>query len=211
MNVLNQDIDQRYALYQGDCVEVLKGIPADSIHYSIFSPPFASLYTYSSSDRDMGNSKDGDEFQIHFGYLISELYRVLMPGRVLSVHCMNLPAMKSRDGFIGVKDFRGDIIRQFIDAGFIYHSEVCIWKNPVTEMQRTKALGLLHKQIRKDSAMCRQGLPDYLVTFRKPGENPEPIPHDHDSFPVNVWQRYASPVWMDIRQSNTLQRKSARD
>ena len=211
MNVLNQDIDQRYALYQGDCVEVVKGIPDNSIHYSIFSPPFASLYTYSSSDRDMGNSRDGEEFQDHFQYLIKELYRILIPGRVLSVHCMNLPAMKSRDGFIGVKDFRGDIIRQFVAEGFIYHSEVCIWKNPVTEMQRTKALGLLHKQIRKDSAMCRQGLPDYLVTFRKPGDNPEPIPHDYDSFPVNVWQRYASPVWMDIRQSNTLQRKSARD
>lgn len=211
MNVLNQDIDQRYALYQGDCVEVVKGIPDNSIHYSIFSSPFASLYTYSSSDRDMGNSRDGEEFQDHFQYLIKELYRILIPGRVLSVHCMNLPAMKSRDGFIGVKDFRGDIIRQFVAEGFIYHSEVCIWKNPVTEMQRTKALGLLHKQIRKDSAMCRQGLPDYLVTFRKPGDNPEPIPHDYDSFPVNVWQRYASPVWMDIRQSNTLQRKSARD
>ncbi len=211
MNVLNQDIDKRYALYQGDCVEVMKGIPDDSIHYAIFSPPFASLYTYSSSDRDMGNSKDNEEFEIHFGYLIDELYRALMPGRVLSVHCMNLPAMKSRDGFIGIKDFRGDIIRAFLDKGFIFHSEVCIWKNPVTEMQRTKALGLLHKQIRKDSSMCRQGLPDYLITFRKPGENIEPIEHTHESFPVNVWQRYASPVWMDIRQSNTLQRKSARD
>ena len=211
MNVLNQDIDKRYALYQGDCVEVMKGIPDDSNHYAIFSPPFASLYTYSSSDRDMGNSRDNKEFEIHFGYLIDELYRALMPGRVLSVHCMNLPAMKSRDGFIGIKDFRGDIIRAFLDKGFIFHSEVCIWKNPVTEMQRTKALGLLHKQIRKDSSMCRQGLPDYLITFRKPGENIEPIEHTHESFPVNVWQRYASPVWMDIRQSNTLQRKSARD
>jgi DNA modification methylase len=204
-------INDRYALYQGDCVDVVKGIPDNGIHYTIFSPPFASLYTYSSSDRDMGNSKDGEEFQKHFEFLINELYRITMPGRLVSVHCMNLPAMKSRDGFIGVKDFRGDIIRQFINAGFIFHSEVCIWKNPVTEMQRTKALGLLHKQIRKDSAMCRQGLPDYLVTFRKPGENPEPIPHTHETFPVNVWQRYASPVWMDIRQSNTLQRKSARD
>ena len=211
MNVLNQVIEQRYALYHGDCVEVVQGIPDDSLHYSIFSPPFASLYTYSNSDRDMGNSRDGEEFQEHFLYLIRELYRVIMPGRLVSVHCMNLPAMKSRDGFIGIKDFRGDIIRQFTDAGFIFHSEVVIWKNPVTEMQRTKALGLLHKQIRKDSSMSRQGLPDYVVTFRKPGENPEPIPHTHETFPVNVWQRYASPVWMDIRQSNTLQRKSARD
>lgn len=211
MDVLNQMVDKRYALYQGDCVDVMRGIPNDSIHYSIFSPPFASLYTYSNSDRDMGNSKDGEEFSKHFAYLIKELYRAIMPGRLVSVHCMNLPAMKSRDGFIGIKDFRGDIIRQFVDMGFIFHSEVTIWKNPVTEMQRTKALGLLHKQIRKDSSMSRQGLPDYIVTFRKPGENPEPIPHTHDTFPVDVWQRYASPVWMDIRQSNTLQRKSARD
>lgn len=213
MNVLNQLIDeqQRWALYQGDCVETLRGIPDNSIHYSIFSPPFASLYTYSNSDRDMGNSSDGGEFQQHFGYLIAELYRVIIPGRLVSIHCMNLPAMKSRDGFIGIKDFRGDIIREMTEYGFIFHSEVCIWKNPVTEMQRTKALGLLHKQIRKDSAMSRQGLPDYVVTFRKPGENPEPIPHDHESFPVDVWQKYASPVWMDVRQSNTLQRKSARD
>ncbi len=211
MNVLNQCIDKRYALWQGDCVETVAGIPDNSVHYSIFSPPFASLYTYSSSDRDMGNSRDNAEFQQHFLYLIDELYRIIMPGRLVSVHCMNLPAMKSRDGFIGIKDFRGDIIRQFIDAGFIFHSEVCIWKNPVTEMQRTKALGLLHKQIRKDSSMCRQGLPDYVVTFRKPGENPEKIPHTPEVFPVSVWQKYASPVWMDIRQSNTLQRKSARD
>ena len=156
MNVLNQCIGERFTVYQGDCVEVLQGIPDSSIHYSIFSPPFASLYTYSDSDRDMGNCKDDAEFQQHFSFLINELYRVLMPGRLVSVHCMNLPAMKSRDGFIGVKDFRGDIIRLFVAAGFIYHSEVCVWKNPVTEMQRTKALGLLHKQIRKDSSMSRQ-------------------------------------------------------
>ena len=211
MNVLNQVLGERFAAYQGDCVEVTKGLPDSSIHYTIFSPPFASLYTYSNSDRDMGNSRDGDEFQEHFLFLIRELYRIMMPGRCVSVHCMNIPAMKSRDGYIGIKDFRGDIIRQFVSEGFIYHSEVCIWKNPVTEMQRTKALGLLHKQIRKDSAMSRQGLPDYLVTFRKPGENPEPISHTHQTFPVSVWQQYASPAWMDIRQSNTLQRKSARD
>lgn len=211
MNVLNQSVSENFSVYQGDCVEVLRGIPDNSIHYSIFSPPFASLYTYSDSDRDMGNCKDDTEFQRHFSYLIRELARVILPGRLVSVHCMNLPAMKSRDGFIGLKDFRGDLIRLFIDGGFIFHSEVCVWKNPVTEMQRTKALGLLHKQIRKDSAMSRQGIPDYVVTFRKPGENPEAVAHSPEQFPVDVWQRYASPVWMDIRQSNTLQRKSARD
>lgn len=210
MNVLNQTISERFTMYQGDCVQTLEGLPESSVHYALFSPPFASLYTYSNSDRDMGNSRDDAEFQDHFAYLIAQLYRVLMPGRLVSVHCMNLPAMKSRDGFIGVKDFRGDIIRCFTDCGFIFHSEVTIWKNPVTEMQRTKALGLLHKQIRKDSSMSRQGLPDYVVTFRKPGENPEPIAHDYETFPVNVWQRYASPVWMDIRQSNTLNRAAAR-
>ena len=211
MNVINQKVKKTYAMYQGDCCEVIKGLPDNSIHYSIFSPPFASLYTYSNSERDMGNCKNDAEFFMHINYLVEELFRVLKPGRLLSFHCMNLPLMKERDGVIGIKDFRGMLIKVFQDAGFIYHSEVCIWKNPVTEMQRTKALGLLHKQIRKDSAMCRQGLPDYVVTMRKPGENKKMIAHMHESFPVDVWQRYASPVWMDIRQSNTLQRKSARD
>lgn len=211
MKVINQVIKENYSLYQGDCVEVLKGIPDNSIHYSIFSPPFASLYTYSNSDRDMGNCKDDSQFYEQFKFLIKELYRVLIPGRLISFHCMNLPMMKSRDGVIGLKDFRGELIRLFTDEGFIFHSEVCIWKNPVVEMQRTKALGLLHKQIKKDSSMCRQGIPDYLITVRKPGENPELITHTDESFPVDLWQRYASPVWMDIKQSNTLQRTSARD
>lgn len=211
MNVLNQDITEKFSLYNGDSVEVLKGIPDDSIHYSIFSPPFASLYTYSNSDRDMGNSKTDDEFYEHFSYLVKELYRVTMPGRLLSFHCMNLPTSKQRDGVIGIKDFRGILIKAFCDAGWIYHSEVCIWKNPVTAMQRTKALGLLWKQLKKDSAMSRQGIPDFIVTMRKPGDNPERIAHTEEAFPVAVWQRYASPVWMDINQSDTLQRQSARE
>lgn len=211
MNVLNQEINDKFSLYNGDSVEVLKGIPDNSIHYSIFSPPFASLYTYSNSDRDMGNSKTDDEFYEHFTFLVKELYRVTMPGRLLSFHCMNLPTSKVRDGVIGIKDFRGLLIRIFTDAGWIYHSEVCIWKNPVTAMQRTKALGLLWKQLKKDSAMSRQGIPDFIVTMRKPGDNPERVTHADESFPCNVWQKYASPVWMDINQSDTLQRKSARE
>jgi hypothetical protein len=211
MNVLNQEVNEKFSIYNGDSVEVLKGIPDDSIHYSIFSPPFASLYTYSNSDRDMGNSKTDDEFYEHFSYLVKELYRVTMPGRLLSFHCMNLPTSKQRDGVIGIKDFRGILIKAFCDAGWIYHSEVCIWKNPVTAMQRTKALGLLWKQLKKDSAMSRQGIPDFVVTMRKPGENPERVTHTDESFPVAVWQRYASPVWMDINQSDTLQRQSARE
>ena len=210
MNVLDQMIDDQYAIYNGDSCEVLKNIPDNSIHYTLFSPPFASLYTYSNSDRDMGNSKGDEEFYQHFTYLVKELYRVTMPGRLLSFHCMNIPLMKERDGVIGLKDFRGQLIKLFQDNGFIYHSEVTIWKNPVTEMQRTKALGLLHKQIKKDSSMSRQGIPDYIVTMRRPGDNPERITHTMESFPVNVWQNYASPVWMDIRQSDTLQKKSAR-
>lgn len=172
MNVLEQVIENRYALYNGDSCEIAKAIPDNSIHYTIFSPPFASLYTYSNSDRDMGNSKGDDEFYNHFIFLAKELYRVTMPGRLLSFHCMDLPLMKERDGVIGLKDFPAIIRQIFEDCGFIYHSKVTIWKNPVTEMQRTKALGLLHKQIRKDSTMNRQGIPDYIITLRKPGENP---------------------------------------
>ena len=211
MKVLDQVTENKYAVYNGDSCEVVKAIPDNSIHYTIFSPPFASLYTYSNSDRDMGNSKGDDEFYNHFIYLAQELYRITMPGRLLSFHCMDLPLMKERDGVIGLKDFPSIIRQIFEDCGFIYHSKVTIWKNPVTEMQRTKALGLLHKQIRKDSAMNRQGIPDYIVTMRKPGDNPERVSHTHETFPVDVWQNYASPVWMDIRQSDTLQKKSARE
>lgn len=211
MNVIDQNVNKYYSMYHGDSCEVLKGIPDNSIHYSIFSPPFSSLYTYSNSTRDMGNSKSDKEFYSHFRFMVDELYRVTMEGRLLSFHCANIPLMKERDGVIGLKDFRGELIRIFTEAGFVYHSEVCIWKNPVTEMQRTKSLGLLHKQLKKDSSMSRQGIPDYVVTVRKPGINPERITHTDESFPVSVWQRYASPVWMDIRQSDTLQRKSARD
>lgn len=219
MNVLGQKIGERFAIYNGDSVEVLKGIPENSIHYSITSIPFASLYTYSNSDRDMGNCKDYETFAEQYMYLGREWYRVMMPGRLVSIHCMNLPLSKERDGFIGIRDFRGDVIRWMQSLGFIYHSEVCIWKNPVTAMQRTKALGLLHKQIKKDSSMSRQGIPDYLVTFRKPGENPERIEHTNETYPVSHWQQvaspiwdeYASPVWWDINQSDTLNRNGARE
>jgi DNA modification methylase len=210
MNVINQKIGNDYVMYHGDCVEVVSGLPDESVHFSIFSPPFSSLYTYSNSDRDMGNSTD-EQFEVHFKYLIKELFRVIKPGRLVSFHCMNLPTSKAHHGYIGVRDFRGELIRWFQDEGFIYHSEVCIWKDPVTAMQRTKALGLLHKTIRKDSSMSRQGIPDYLVTMRKPGENEEPISHTAEEFPVLLWQKYASPVWMDINPSDTLQFREARD
>lgn len=201
----------RWEMRRGDCIEALRAVATDSVHYTVFSPPFASLYTYSDSPRDMGNSRTHEEFYEHFRFLIPELLRVTMPGRLLSFHCMNLPTSKTRDGVIGLSDFRGLLIRAFTDAGWIYHSEVVIWKDPVTAMQRTKALGLLHKQIKKDSCMSRQGIPDYVVTMRKPGDNPERVTHTADEFPVSLWQRYASPIWMDINPNKTIQGRSARE
>jgi hypothetical protein len=222
---IDQYVSDRVAIYHGDSVEILRSIPSDSVHYMIFSPPFASLYTYSNSERDLGNCRDREEFFEHYRFVAAELYRILKPGRVLSFHCMNLPASKERDGFIGIHDFRGELIRAHQQDGFIFHSEVCIWKDPVTAMQRTKAIGLLYKQLRKDSCISRQGIPDYLVTMRKPGENAERVTKTFDGFPVDRWQRYASPVWndvaiddvyphaawMDINPSDTLQRESARE
>lgn len=233
MKVLDQEIKDDYALYHGDCVEVIKGIPDDSVHFSIYSPPFESLFTYSNSDRDMGNSSSTEEFWDHYKFLIKEQYRTMMPGRIVAVHCMNLPTTKGRDGFIGIRDFRGEIIRAFQQEGFIYHSEVVIWKDPVVAMQRTKAVGLLHKTIEKDSSMSRMGIPDTLVMFRKPGDNPVPVSGRFkleeyagtdkpdvaaDAFngeverwnSINIWQRYASPVWFDINQSNTLNFREGR-
>lgn len=211
MNVLDQYICNEFALYNADCVDVVKYLKDESIDYSIFSPPFSSLYTYSNSDRDMGNSIDDDEFFKHFRFLAKDLFRVLRSGRNISIHVMNLPTTKQRDGFIGIRDFRGDVIRLFQECGFIYHSEVTVWKDPVVAMQRTKALGLLWKQIKKDSSLSRQGIPDYVVTFRKPGENTKPLYHSAEEFPVNLWQELASPCWNDIKQSNTLNRKLARE
>ena len=209
--IKGQEIGEQYALYNGDSAEVLRNMPKDSVHYIIYSPPFQSLYVYSNSDRDLGNCRTAEEFYEQFRFIGEELFRILMPGRLMSFHCMNLQTSKERDGYIGIRDFRGELIRFFQDIGFIYHSEVCIWKDPVTAMQRTKALGLLHKQLKKDSCMSRQGIPDYLVTMRKPGDNPERVTHTNESFPVSLWQRYASPVWMDINPNDTLQYKSARE
>lgn len=237
--VIDQVITDKYAIYNGDCVEVVGGLPSDSVDFTIYSPPFASLYTYSNSDRDMGNVKDDDEFFEQFQFLVADLYRTLKPGRLMAVHCMNMPTSKQRDGFIGIKDFRGDLIRSFQSAGFIYHSEVCIWKDPVVAMQRTKALGLLHKQVKKDSSLSRQGIADYLVVMRKPGENASPISGElthyvgdnppagfrgyqyddgrwyfvpgADGTSIDVWQKYASPVWDDINQTNTLNFREGRD
>jgi DNA modification methylase len=247
-------IDQKHGnwwhIYHADCVELARAIPSQSIDFQIFSPPFASLYTYSNSQRDMGNCRSHSEFYEHFKFLAAEQLRISKPGRLLSFHCMNLPTSKAHDNVIGITDFRGLMIAIYQAAGWVYHSEVVIWKDPVTAMQRTHALGLLHMQLKKDSCMSRQGIPDYLinmvrpepcvselelddeditypvfdivrmlealfppslVTMRHPSVNEERVSHTDDTFPVKRWQRYASPVWMDINPSDTLQYRSARE
>lgn len=232
MKILDQTVENNWAMYHGDAVEVIKGLPDQSIHYSIFSPPFSNLFTYSNSERDIGNCKNDDEFYKHFTFLVKDLFRVLKPGRLCSVHCMDALATITHDGFIGLKDMPGLVISLFQDAGFIYHSRVCIWKDPLVQATRTKALALAHKQISKDSTRCAMGLPDYIVTIRKPGVNPEPVSHGRgferyigeqeepkerktddartNKYSHHVWQRYASPVWWDIRQTNTLNIQAAR-
>ena len=197
-----------YTIERGDCVRLIRNVSDESIGFSVFSPPFAELYTYSSHVEDMGNSADYKEFLIQFGFLVNELFRVMKQGRNVAVHCMDLPVQKGKHGFIGLRDFSGMILRAFEDAGFVYHSRVTIWKDPVTEMQRTKALGLLHKQVKKDSTMSRVGIPDYLLIFRKDGDREDPV---RCEIPVDVWQRYASPVWMDINYSDTLNFREGRE
>ena len=234
MNCIKQVVTDQYAIYNGDCVEVIAGLPDNSVDYSIFSPPFSSLYTYSNSPRDMGNARNDGEFFEQFQFLIKQLARVMKPGRNVSFHCMQLPTSKERDGYIGLKDFRGDLIRAFQAEGFIYASEVTIWKDPVTAMQRTKALGLLHKTVRGNGSFSRQGIPDFLVTMRAQGDiaDDNRVRHYRDDaevdleaakagvdrseiecnhLPVQEWQQLASPVWMDINPSDTLQYKSARE
>lgn len=219
MKCLAQERGKNWILYNGDSVELLKAIPENSVHLSVTSIPFSQLYCYSNSVRDMGNCRNDAEFYEGYKYLAQEWYRATMPGRNVCIHCMNIPSMKERDGVIGLKDFRGDVIRLMQSVGFIYHSEVCIWRDPVMAMQRTKALGLLHKQIKKDSCMSRMGIPDYVCTFRKPGENPQKVTHTDETYPVShwqdvaspVWQEYASPVWWDINQGATLNRYGAKD
>lgn len=217
-NVTHDEIKtDSFHIQRGDSCQLIKTIPDESIHFSIFSPPFVDLYTYSDHIEDMGNNASYNDFEQHFNYLVKDLNRILIPGRNVAVHCMDLPIQKGKEGYIGLRDFSGLIIKSFEQSGFIYHSRVTIWKNPVTEMQRTKALGLLHKQIKKDATMSRVGIPDYLLIFRKQGDNPIPVKHqdkDHESpdyLPVDVWQKYASPIWYDIDYSDTLNFREGRD
>ena len=237
MAVKKQVITEDYALYNGDCCDVLPTLPDESIGFSVFSPPFVSLYSYSDDVRDMSNSETPEQFFDHFGFVISELERCMIPGRIVAVHCMDLPTYKRSEEGIGLYDFSGDIIRAFVDRGFVFHSRHCIWKDPLIAATRTKAIGLAHKQICKDSAMTRMGVPDYLIAFRKKGDNPKPIKHDEGlteyhgerSIPKEldrfmgtadqsknkrsdwIWQKYASPVWDDIRQTKVLRFRDSKE
>lgn len=243
VKAIDQVVNGDYAIYQGDACELIRAVPDNSVHFGIHSPPFEGLYKFTNSDRDVSNN-DGEDFWRHYSFLIRELARVTMPGRLHSVHVMQLPALKQREGFVGIRDFRGDVVRAYQDAGWLFHSEVCIWKDPVVQQQRTKSLRLLHKQLCKDSSMSGQGLADYVVTFRKPGVNEAAISGEllrylgdavdtsraaydrqaeamradgKEPWPyktwvsIMTWQRYASPVWTDIRQTRTLQYRTARD
>jgi DNA modification methylase len=208
---LGESHGENFAAYHGDCVDVMRQIPDASIGFSMYSPPFSNLFTYSDSESDIGNSVSDAEFRQHYGYALDELTRITQQGRLSAVHCSDLPLTKWKDGVIGIKDLSGDIIRLHQDRGWVLHSRVTVWKDPVVEMTRTKALGLLYKQLQKDSTRSRQGMADYVLVFRAPGENAEPVGQDSMHFPVSQWQQWASPVWMDIRQTNTLNVQQARD
>ncbi len=202
---------ENWMAYNGDCVSVASQLPDESVGFSIYSPPFQNIFVYSDSEADMGNCASDDEFNRHYSFLIREKLRITKPGRLTAVHCSDLPSSKWKDGVIGLKDFPGDIVRLHQDAGWIFHSRICVWRDPVVEMTRTKALGLLYKQLKKDSTRSRMGLADYVLVFRKPGDNPEPVEHKPANFPVSQWQKWASPVWMDINQTNTLNVRMAKD
>lgn len=208
---LNEAHGSDWTAYHGDCVDVLRQVPACSIDFSVYSPPFGNLFIYSSSAADMGNSSCDDEFAAHYAYEVAEKFRVTKPGRLTAVHCSDLPMRAWIDGEIGLKDFSGDIIRIHTAAGWVLHSRVTIWKCPVVEMTRTKAHGLLYKTLQADSGRSRQGMPDYLLVFRKPGVNAEPITHTPGEFPLPLWQEIASPVWMTVNQTRTLNAAAAKD
>lgn len=206
---LNETHGERFALYNGDCVDVLRQMPDACIDFSVYSPPFGSLFVYSPSIADMGNSTD-EQFADHYAFLVAEKFRLTKPGRLTAVHCSDLPMTKWKDGAVGIKDFSGDIIRIHQDAGWILHGRRTIWKCPVVEMTRTKHVGLLYKQLQKDSSKSRGGMPDYLLTFIKPGDNAEPIKHAPKDFPLDQWQEWASPVWMSVDQTRVLNVAAAR-
>lgn len=200
-----------WVMYHGDCVRVAREMEDESVDLSIFSPPFADLFTYSDDLQDMGNCSNVEEFIAHFEILVKELARVVKQGREVAVHCVDLLSTKWKHGKIEFQDFSGEIIRMFWRHGFLFHSRICIWKSPVTEMQRTKAHGLLYKTLKADSCDSRVGCADYLLVFRKPGVNAVPVVKDPNQYPVEKWQEVASPVWMTVDQGRVLNKTGARD
>lgn len=208
---LNQETGEGWTAFHGDCVAVVSQLPDNCIDFSVYSPPFGSLFVYSESAADMGNSSSDGEFEQHYAFLVREKFRLTKPGRLTAVHCSDLPMTKWREGHVGIKDFSGQIIRIHQDAGWVLHSRRTIWKCPVVEMTRTKHVGLLYRQLQADSAKSRGGMPDYLLTFVKPGENADPIRHTPADFPLDQWQEWASPVWMTIDQTDVLNVKAARE
>lgn len=215
-NVIAQEHGKGFSIYNADTVEFSASLPRDTIDLTVYSPPFAHLFIYSDSERDMGNVRGYDEFALQYKHLIKSLFSATKPGRVSCVHCSDLPTTKSRDGVIGLFDLPSVIRQVHEECGWVYHSRVTIWKDPVVEMQRTKAHGLLYKTFRTDASRCRMGMPDYMMIFRKPvdgptSKTPDPVLHDPDIFPVTAWQEIASPVWMTINQTNVLNGKQARD
>lgn len=215
IRVLNQSDGANWSLYHADCVDFTRQLPHESLDFAVYSPPFSNLYCYSDSDRDMGNCADDSEFLSQYSFFVNALYSAMRPGRIVAVHCKDLVNYKGRDGRAGLRDFPGELVRVHQDAGFAYHSRVTVWKCPVTEMQRTKAHGLLYKQLRKDSTFSRQGLAEYVLLFRKWADDDDadisPVTHTADSFPLDQWQEWASPVWMTIDQTDVLNVAQARE
>ena len=193
--------EKNYWLINGDCNEEIKKIKSESVDYSFFSPPFKDLYTYSDDPRDLSNVTSDDEFYNHFRYLVPELFRVLKKGRLLSMHIMQGTTSIGKDGFLSIIDFRGELIRLFQENGFIFHAEKMIRKNPQLAAVRTKNVQLMHGQTKRDSSLNRPGLADYVITFRKPGENQVKIQNDID---FDLWCKLAEPVWMDINESDVI-------
>jgi DNA modification methylase len=240
VNVIDQTIEGDFAIYNSDCVAMLAGLPENSVHFALWSPPFQSLYVFSDDPRDVSNCRNDADFWKQYRWVLEGVYRALKPGRLITIHAMDLPTSITRDGFIGMRAFPDENRRLCEDIGFIFHSRTIIWKDPVSAMQRTKALGLLHKQIVKDSAMSRMGICDQMITMRKPGDNDEPISGTFEEYfgddmtdaqmtafadsnyetggrrsreenkSIHIWQRYASPVWMDCAQSDVLSHRVAR-
>lgn len=210
---LNAHEGRNFAAYQGDCVDIARQLPDNSVGLSVYSPPFSGLYIYNDSEADMGNSASDEEFFEHYSYLLPELYRITIPGRLVAVHCKDLVYYKTQRGTAGLRDFPGDLIRAHTAAGFDFHSRITIWRCPVREMTKTKAHGLLYKQLRADSSFSRQGLPEYFVVFRKwakEGEEPRPVKHTPEDFPLPQWQEWASPVWMNTRETDVLNTAAAK-